>query len=157
MHLFNGGVFMPDDFMLLIRFVYFSLEREKHMYFEQQNLTASQGDVLLIVAGSKMYGKDVNQRDIETHLRLTNPTVTGILTRLEDKDFITRVKSQTDGRNNLIHLTPNSEAILDQFRRYKDKIDAMLLAGMDEQEREQFRQLLQKVLHNMNCDKEKKK
>lgn len=148
---------MTDDLLLLIRFVYFALEKEKHIYFEEQNITASQGDVLLFVGGSVLHNKQVNQRDIETHLRLTNPTVTGILTRLEEKEFIRRVKSETDGRNKLIQLTSKSEALLKQFMQYKSKIETIWLEGFSKEEREQFRALLAKGLCNLNGQQGKEK
>lgn len=148
---------MTDDIILLIRFLYFALDREKNLYFEQHNLTASQVDVLFFVAGSKIHNKEVNQRDIETHLHLTNPTVTGILKRLEEKVFISRVKSEADGRNKLIQLTTQSEALLDQFMQYKNKIESMFLSDMNEEDITQLRSLLKKALHNMQCNDKNKK
>ena len=47
----------------------------------------------------------VIQKDIEEHFHISNPTVTGILNRLEQKGFIERKQSLKDKRVRTIVLT----------------------------------------------------
>ncbi|WP_440896456.1 MarR family winged helix-turn-helix transcriptional regulator [Amphibacillus sp. Q70] len=143
---------MSEDIIFYIRLVYFALEREKNIYFESQNLTSSQGDILLFLGGAKRCQKEVNQKDIEQHFRLTNPTVTGLLNRLEEKGFVERKKSQADGRNKLIFLTEKSLAILDRFRDHKYIIDEKLFHNINQSEQEMILDYLKKFLTNLNND-----
>ncbi|MBM7542077.1 MarR family transcriptional regulator [Amphibacillus cookii] len=143
---------MPDDIIFYIRLVYFALEREKNSYFESQNLTASQGDILLFLAKAKHHHKALNQKDIEAHFHLTNPTVTGLLNRLEEKNFVKRVKSETDGRNKLIYLTDESEAVLARFKAYKHVIDEKLFQGISQSEQQDVLEKLKAFLANLNQD-----
>lgn len=146
---------MPNDLILYIRFVYFALEREKNQYFDQHNLTASQGDVLLFLGGAHYHKRDVNQKNIEDHFHLTNPTVTGLLKRLEEKGFIDRKKSETDGRQKLISLTDQSMRVLEDFQVYKETIDQKLLQGIDHEERDSIVEHLKKLLTNLEPEHNK--
>ena len=47
---------------------------------------------------------EVNQRDLERELRLRPSTVNGIVSRLEEKGYIARRTSPTDGRVRLVSL-----------------------------------------------------
>lgn len=147
-----GGLFVSEDLIFNIRLAYFALEREKNIYFEKQNLTASQGELLLYLGFAERQGKDVNQKDIERYFKLTNPTITGLLNRLEEKGFVKRRKSPTDGRTNLIHLTDQTRKVLDQFKQHKDKIDQKLYRDFSDDERKQILYLLKKLRANLNPD-----
>lgn len=150
--LYIGGICVPDDIIYYVRLVHFALEREKNTYFENQNLTSSQGDLLLYLGGAKRHKKEVNQKDIENYFRLSNPTVTGLLKRLEDKGFVRRVQSKTDGRNKLIFLTEQSEMILKQFKNHKHFIDDKLFHNINKDEQEIILGYLKKLLANLNND-----
>ncbi|GEN57005.1 hypothetical protein GCM10012290_16880 [Halolactibacillus alkaliphilus] len=141
---------MPEDLILYIRFVYFALEKEKNHYFEQHNLTSSQGDILLFLGGAHYHKVEVNQKNIEEHFHLTNPTVTGLLKRLEEKGFIGRRKSEVDGRHKLINLTDQSMRVLEDFQTHKKKIDQKLLRGIDEEEEQAILVHMKKLLSNLD-------
>lgn len=143
---------MPEHIIYYVRLVYFALEREKNTYFESRNLTSSQGDLLLYLGGAKRHKKEVNQKDIEEYFRLSNPTVTGLLNRLEDKGFVQRVRSKTDGRNRLIYLTEDSKEILKKFKDHRHLIDDKLFRDIDKDERENIANYLKKLLNNLNND-----
>ncbi|MBU5594996.1 MarR family transcriptional regulator [Amphibacillus sp. MSJ-3] len=141
---------MSKDIIFYIRLVHFALEREKNIYFESQNLTSSQGDILLFLGGARWHNKEVNQKDIEQHFRLSNPTVTGLLNRLEEKGFVERKKSQVDGRNKNIYLTDHSLSILDQFKDHNHVIDQKLFYNIDKSEQKMMLEYLKKLLANLN-------
>lgn len=141
---------MIEDIILAIRFVYFSLEKEKNIYFEKHNLTASQGDVLLFLGGAMYHKKEVNQRTIEEHFKLTNPTVTGLLKRLEEKAFIERITSLSDARNKIIHLTDQSLNILQDFQKHKVHIQDKIFKDMSATDKEEVLRHLNQILKNLN-------
>ena len=140
---------MTEDLNLYIRLVYFALEKEKNNYFDKQDLTASQGDILLYLGYLNKRNKEASQKDIEKHFRLTNPTVTGLLNRLEEKGFVERKKSAEDGRTNLIHLTDKSLAMLKRSKLHKDEIERKLFHNFDESEQKLFINQLKKLLENL--------
>ncbi|TCK88019.1 MarR family multiple gene transcriptional regulator MgrA [Natranaerovirga hydrolytica] len=131
-----------------MRLVYLALEKGKNKHFEKYNVTSSQGDVLFFLYCNKE-NQSINQKYIEEHLHLANPTVTGILKRLEEKGFIKRIKSKKDARNKIIKLTQLSYDFFEEVLKLKTDVEKMMLSGMDEEEKKQFLILLNKVFENI--------
>ncbi len=71
-------------------------EKEFNNLLRGIGITSSQCAVLDYLLGSSK--EFVNQKDIEKALSLKNPTVTGILKRLDEKGFILAVPSNQDKR-----------------------------------------------------------
>ena len=79
----------------------------KHLnkMFEQQinenmisvNVTRSQMEVLVYTYIKNKNGIEVNQVDLEKDLNLKNPTVTGLISRLEKKGYMKREKRYLPG------------------------------------------------------------
>lgn len=137
------------DLMFYIRLVHLALEREKNTYFEKMNITSSQGDILLFLEGARQHGLQINQKSIEQHFQLSNPTITGLLNRMEEKKFIKRIKSSSDGRTKLILLTQESEAVLDHFQQHTKFIKSKLCTGLSEKEQLRILDDLKKMLTNL--------
>ena len=65
---------------------------------EKYDLTASQFDVLMYLERQNREGHEVMQKDIEKYFRISNPSVSGLISRLEQKGFVKRVRSEKDRR-----------------------------------------------------------
>lgn len=78
-------------------------EKEFNNLLRGIGITSSQCAVLDYLLGSSK--EFVNQKDIEKALSLKNPTVTGILKRLDEKGFILAVPSNQDKRCKNIYPT----------------------------------------------------
>ena len=74
------------------------------------NLTSSQIGILVFLCYKRKNNIDVNQIDIQKKFKLSNPTVSGILDRLEEKKFIKRINN---GRSNKIIITDDGMNLLD--------------------------------------------
>ena len=104
-------------------------------------------DVLLYL---KRHEEDkLTQRDLETGLTLKNPTVTGLLNRLEEKGFITREQNLNDKRSKFIKMTDKSERVLEDAYLYIQELDAKMLNGISEEEQEQLFKHIYKILDNL--------
>ena len=89
---------------------------------KKYDLTKTQRDIL-----GYLHFTDKNpviQKDIEEHFHISNPTVTGILNRLEQKGFIERKQSLKDKRVRTIVLTK-----LDNRNQVKIKKISMIFHG----------------------------
>ena len=80
---------------LLIKFLNNSITNEINRNLLKFNLTATQHEVLVYILKNENK-RDVFQKDVEKHLKLTNPTITGIIKRLEEKGMIVRCASTGD-------------------------------------------------------------
>ena len=92
----------------------------------------------------------VTQREIEKNLQLKNPTVTGLLKRLDEKGFVLCVQSPTDKRCKNIYLTEKAFDIQKKMESDRKRLDKRLTIGMTKKEVEVFRRGLEKVLYNIS-------
>lgn len=113
------------------------------------NLTAAQANVLVYLF---FHEKEDNifQKDIEKHLNLTNPTVTGVVKRLEEKGLIKRHFRKDDARYKCHVLTDKGREFakfaIDYMRNEKEK---QILEGFSEDEIDFFIRLLNRILKNL--------
>lgn len=124
-------------------------ENQLNLGLAEYNLTRSQMDVLILLKINEKKNIETNQKDIEKALSLKNPTVTGILDRLEDKGYIKRNVSSKDKRLKQITLTDTSNEILLKSRNHAKKIEEKILSSLTSEEKEELLQLLDKIKNNI--------
>ncbi len=109
------------------------------------DLTLSQGRVLKSILVANEKNQDIMQKDIEIELKLSNPTVTGIIKRLEAKDYVYKEASITDRRSRLLYVTDKArdvdKAILDSI----NENERNMLDCLSEQEQENLKKYLMKI------------
>ncbi len=122
-------------------------EKEFNRRLKSLGITSSQCEVLdfLLQSGQE----EVTQRDIERALNLKNPTVTGLLKRLDEKGFILAVPSGRDKRCKNIYLTEKAYDIQKRMEKDRKKLDQMLTLGMTKKETESLHKMLNRVLYNI--------
>ena len=116
---------------------------------ETMDLTAAQGQIMAYLAHSK---KAPCPRDLEAEFQLTHPTVSGLLSRLEQKGFIELRTDPEDRRCKRIYVREKGlqchelmhNTILENERRITD--------GFTPEEKEVFSDLLQRAIRNMGGD-----
>ena len=122
-------------------------EKEFNNRLRTLGITASQCAVLdYLFVSSK---EAVTQRDIEKALCLRNPTVTGLLKRLDEKGFILVVPSNKDKRCKYIYLTETAYDIQRRMEMDRKKLDKMLTIGMNKKEISALEKMLKRVLYNI--------
>ena len=122
-------------------------EKEFNNRLKRLGITSSQCEVLdFLLQSSK---DEVTQRDIERALNLKNPTVTGLLNRLDEKGFILSVPSGKDKRCKNIYLTEKAYDIQRRMEMERKKLDKMLTLGMTIKEIDALYKMLNRVLYNI--------
>ena len=119
-----------------------NLQREAARY----GLTTAQANILIYLAKVE---HPVNQRDLEHHFKLSNPTVTGLMKRMEAKGFITREANPGDGRSKLIQLTPKALEVSSEVRRSMRELEAYMMQSLTPEESAQLRELLLRTLQQV--------
>lgn len=136
---------MPIGFMIKqINTIY---EKELNNLLKSVGITASQCAVLDYLFRSDE--EAVNQRDIEKALSLRNPTVTGLIKRLEEKGYLLSVPSARDKRCKNIYLTEKAYDIQRRMEANRRKIDKKFTLGMNKKEKAALERMLEKVLYNI--------
>ena len=122
-------------------------EKDFNRLLKTIGITASQCAVLDFLFRSSE--EAVNQRDIEKALSLRNPTVTGLLKRLDEKGYILSVPSHKDKRCKNIYLTEKAYDIQRRMEADRKKIDKKFTLGMNKKEKAALEKMLERVLYNI--------
>ena len=134
---------------LLLKFINGRVNTKINKNLAEFNLTGVQHEILCFIDRNE-HERDVFQKDIEKCLKLTNPTVTGIVKRLEEKEMIVRCPSSKDARYKCLHVTEKGrDVICKSFKFGANHIEKNLVKGMTEEEIKIFKDLLYRSLKNM--------
>lgn len=94
-------------------------------------------------------GQEIHQRELEREMRLKPSTVNGIVSRLEEKGYITRRISPHDGRCRLVSLTDAGRDKVTEFQTVIEKTEHLLVRGFSPEELVQLRTLLFHSIANL--------
>ena len=122
-------------------------EKEFNNRLKKLGITASQCAVLDYLFNTSE--EEITQKDIEKALNLKNPTVTGLLKRLDEKGFVLVVPSNKDKRCQNVFLTEKAYDIQRRMELDRKKIDKMLTLGMNKKEVAALEKMLKRVLYNV--------
>lgn len=115
---------------------------------QRYNLTAAQLEILIYLKSSEE--EEIHQRQIETWFRLKNPTVTGLLNRLEEKEFIVRRMNPADRRYRVIELTDKGEQLLGEMWEEAKMAENRLFGSLSQEELDQLSGLLDRILISLS-------
>ena len=130
------------------------LEKRTELLLAKGGLTLSQ----LMVIESFRHSKDGYQtvQDIQNALHVAQPTASGLVKRMEKKGLLKRIDSK-DKREKVITLTEEGKDAINNARNGMVSIESILLASLNEEEIEQFRNLLDKIWNSLDEDNSSKK
>ncbi|WP_415966981.1 MarR family winged helix-turn-helix transcriptional regulator [Faecalitalea cylindroides] len=128
------------------------LEKAMNEQLKEFDLTKSQLDILRFL---KYVKKDrVNQKDIEEFFHISNPTVTGLLNRMEQKGYVVRIHSPDDKRIRYIQITDKVEDIDKKIKKHIDYSEGVIAKDLSQEERNLLFKLLAKVKDNLIKEEE---
>ena len=110
-------------------------------------LTASQGRLMAFLAHrgeQPTYAKDV-----EAEFHLSHPTVSGLLSRLEQKDFLELKTDPNDRRSKRIVISEKGMACHERMHAGIRENESHIVQGFSEEEKAQFAQFLQRAIDNV--------
>lgn len=113
----------------------------------EMDLTGQQSFVLRYL--SEHEDSVVYPKDIERRFRLTHPTVSGILQRLERKGYIICVPEPNDRRCKRITLTPVAREVQMDIWRHINDMEQTMTRGMRQDEIETLLRLLDLAAQNL--------
>jgi len=130
----------------LIRMLHWCTDQTMTAALESMELTAAQGHIMGYLTHCK---EPPCPRDVEEAFQLSHPTVSGILSRLEQKGFVRLLSDPEDKRRKRIHILEKGRQCHEVMHRLIRENEERLVSDFTQQEREQFRQLLQRAIANM--------
>lgn len=114
----------------------------------EMELTSAQGRIMGFLAMQK---DPPCAKDIEENFNLSHPTVSGILSRLEKKDFIEFRPDQQDKRCKRIYMLPKGTDCNERIYRTILENEGLIVRGFSQEEMAQFADLLTRAANNLGC------
>ena len=108
------------------------------------DLTGSQFKILMVLYKSP--AGSVRQTDIEAKFSMTNPTVTGLVQKLEAKDLVKRIPHPEDKRSKVLVLTDRAVGMKEELLALADSLERQMTANLTAEEGDQLAFLLTKML-----------
>ncbi len=138
---------MEREIGFYLKKIFQTMEKNLNKDLEDIDLTGMQAHVLIYLYKNRK--NIINQRDIEREFELTNPTVNGILKRLENKGFIKRVVSLNDARNKEIMITDKSISLIVEMKKKAKNMENKMTSGITKEELNTFYQVIKKMFNNV--------
>lgn len=93
--------------------------------------------------------REINQKDIEEELDIRSASVSALLKKMEEQDFIRREKVSGDDRLKKILPTSHTVEMKEQVERHIAMMEKRLTAGIEAEELKIFHDVLNKMQENM--------
>lgn len=139
---------MPDDRKekidcgMLMKMISDQVQNDLNRELNEVNLTLSQFHYMAYI---KEHGpQPVCFKDMERFFQSSQPTVSGILRRLDEKGLI-RTMSAGRGRARMAQLTEEGERLVQNSEINRKMEEERLLGALNAEEREMFRSMLSRI------------
>lgn len=134
----------------LVRILHCCFSQAVNNVLAEMDLTSAQGHVM----GYLEFRKDDPPcpRDIEEKFHLSHPTVSGLLARLEKKDFIALGPDPDDRRCKRVYILPKGHEGSEELHRLMHANEERIVRDFTPEEREQFAQFLIRAINNLGGD-----
>ena len=137
---------MHTHFGARFRVLHSCADQKMSSALAQMDLTAAQGRIV----GYLVYAPQPPcARDLEEYFQLSHPTVSGLLNRLEKKEFIEFRLDPGDRRCKRIYLLPKGAECHDRIIRSIQQLEQEIVTGFSEEEKATFSRLLNRAICNL--------
>jgi len=130
----------------LARILHWCIDQSMTGALEAMELTAAQGHIMGYLAHCK---QPPCPRDIESEFQLSHPTVSGILSRLEQKGFIELRTDPEDRRCKRIYVLDKGSQCHALMHQTICENEQRIVSGFTPEEQELFGRFLQRAITNM--------
>ena len=137
---------MQPHYGHLIRVLENCTDQAMNAALASMELTAAQGHIMGFITHR---AEPPCPRDLEEAFQLSHPTVSGILSRLEQKGFIALRPDEKDRRCKRIHLLPKGRELNETMHQTILTTEEKLVRDFTEEEKQQFAALLHRAIDNL--------
>lgn len=123
------------------------------MTLDKVGLTAAQVQVLIYILRYSGSGREITAKELENRFQVSNPTMSGILKRLEKKGFIERRQGRIDKRNKQILIKGDAQGLRRMIEERVEQEKKRVFGSFTQEELEMLLQLMTKLLHNLKINR----
>lgn len=123
------------------------IEKEANNSLKGDGLTLMQMAVLQECRKRENY--EMSMKELERHFSISQPTIAGIVSRLEEKGLVLGHTSPSDRRVKLVRLTEKGILSCDSAEKYIKASEDTLIKGFTEEEKRLFISFLMRASENL--------
>ncbi len=138
------------NFGRMIRIIHWHMDQVFNNFLREYNLTLSQVEILRYLNMHR--NEEVHQKDIEKFFHISNPTVSGLLNRLEEKGFIVRETDLNDTRKKTVKSTNEALVMAKMLKKTMDQFEDDLLSALNNDERQRLKEYLMRIIDSAKKD-----
>ncbi|GHW01150.1 hypothetical protein lacNasYZ03_08370 [Lactobacillus nasalidis] len=139
------------DIPFQIKMIHDEISRQMTQHMKKLNITPSQAAILRQFT---LAGQDrLPLKLLERQLHISQPTVAGLIRRLEEKEMIRLVTDPADRRSKLACITDKGRAMEEDAKENMLETRTRLLSGMTETEQQILHSLLAKAYTSVRRSK----
>ena len=139
-----------EDIGYLLHKIHNKIRARIDARYKKYDLTFSQSQVLFQL---RHEGGSMSQKDLQKRLKISHPTLTGLIKRLEAHDFISSAVDEKDRRNRIITVTQNADAFATELMHGRTETNRQMLKGFSEEEKKELEGYLQRIAMNLEEQK----
>ena len=121
-------------------------KRSHSFYNRKENKECSLSNLWVIDYLTDNSDKDIYQKDIETEFSINRATASKMLTLMEEKNFITRIPCEEDGRLKKIKVLPEGEKLKSICLAIRKEMEKELSFSLTQEEVETLKNILKKMI-----------
>lgn len=134
----------------LIRILHWCTDQTMTDALDKLDLTAAQGRLMAFLAHRRE--QPTYAKDVEGEFHLSHPTVSGLLSRLEQKGFLELKTDPNDRRSKRIVISEKGMATHERMHAVIMENESRIVQGFSEEEKAQFALFLQRAIDNVCPD-----
>lgn len=138
---------MPNqDIGYLLKNITDKLKGKADADLKRYNLTFTQSQILAFLHDNS---GQATQKEIEMFLKVSHPTVVGVVSRMEQNGYVTCWFDAQDRRNKIVQLTRQAEEIGNEMNQNINQNEKLLLASLSDDEVQQLQRMLAILYNNL--------
>lgn len=128
----------------LFKYINILLEKNANNELRKDNVTLVQVHLLLTLSFAGDNGYSLKKLEKESHV--AQSTMAGIVERSQKKGFVESVDNHEDKRIKVVRITEKGRTVCTNAKRHMDLTEQKLTSKLNENEIEQLKALLEKVI-----------
>ena len=122
------------------------LEQNMNNFLKPYNITIMQSWALKFL---KQTDKCYTFKELEKQFEVSQPTMAGILERLDQKNMIVIIQDEKDKRIKKAQISDEGRALMNRLGEHLEKSEVEIIRGFTKEEQETLHLLLEKVYDNV--------
>ena len=130
----------------LVKRIAHRLEQNMNNFLKPYNITIMQSWVLMFL---KRTENCYTFKELEKQIEVSQPTMAGILARLDQKNMIITSQDEKDKRIKKVEISDEGRALINRLGEHLDDSERAIVGDFTKDEQEMFHLLLERAYYNV--------